>query len=221
MRKRRKKFTWFPTLGEEFQESPSTSFWSQDDLINPQDTLIQAIPVLNDVTQSIESQAQSSLRDEVEGQEYLIERIVGRIWGSVTQDPTSDNAWLIAIACFALAVCPVDADGNLALGFNDIDPLLASNVDKSYIVRRTSTLWNNVQAENGLGPTNIQNDGPDYGLIDSRSVRRVRRNERLFAIWSLNFVENLGTAGEVFFPHGFDLRVLGAMRKAKGDSTLR
>lgn len=227
MRRRiKRKYTWLPILPTDVGEGvPGASWFHNTVLVDPaQDTAFtQAVEITYDETVTdAGSEGDNTLRDRVEGQEFIIERIVGKVWAAVAQDTTSDNAWRVAIAGFALAVLPTTNTGQQVLQESDFNPLVADNMDKSYMFRRTSTLWNNAQPQNGLlGPTNMQNDGPDYGFVDARSVRRVHRDERIYAIFSVQFMENIGTPTETEWSYGYDLRILGAMRKAKNTSAFK
>lgn len=224
----RKKFTWFPISPTTFDTEgvPGATWFHNTEIWSPNLDRAQVswVAVLNDQTPQEDDDPSGSnftLRDKVEGQEYIIERIVGKTWATVSQSSNSDDDWRVAIVANALAVLPFHNDGSEDFALDDINPLVADNADKPFIWRRTATLWNNVQPQNNLlGPTNMQNDGPEYGMVDARSVRRVHKNERLVFITAVQSMENIGTPGTgLEWSYGYDLRILGAMRRARNTST--
>lgn len=229
MRAKRRKYTWFPVLPTLIgPETPAATWITFTDLVDPQNdgATVVAVPLLNDVTQQATSATDITLRDEVEGNEYVTERIVGRCWGTIEQSDISDNAWRSAIMSFGIAVIPVNDDMSQqdtpALVPDDYNPLGADTSDKRWMFRQVWTLWNNIQPQSGfLGPTNIANTGPDYGLIDCKSISRVRRNERLFMVFAMQFMEHIGSPTTLLnYSWGYDVRVLGAMRRAQRRTTL-
>jgi len=231
MRRRRKRFTWFPinpTVSGLSQPEAVTWFHQTQQVVldfeTGQSAFQTAIEILPDDTLQTSDQDQGvSLRDLVEGQEYVVERIVGKVWGAAEQAPTSDdNAWKTIIVGMGIAVLPYGDDGELELAPEDYNPLRADNAQNPWMWRRTYTLWNNLVPEiNTLGPTAVQNDGPEYGFVDVKSVRRVRREQRLTMCVAVDTMEILGDGDTVEFAWGYDFRVLGAMRKASNKSTFK
>jgi len=230
MRKRRRKFNWFPinpTMSG--IESPRAVTWFHQssqitlDLELGDSAFLTAVEVLPDGTQQSSTQDEgTSLRDLVEGQEYVIERIVGKVWGAIEQDDTQDDSWKTAIIGMGLAILPYADDGGLTLEPEDYNPLSADNAQNPWMWRRTWTMWNNTQPNlHTLGPTNIQNDGPEYGFVDVKSVRRVRREQRLTMCVAVDTMEIVGNGTVAEFAWGYDFRVLGAMRKARNSSTFK
>lgn len=236
MRKRKRQFTWIPVLPTvvERSEGPNeavTWFNQQTGIVlgEPGRAFLSAINILPDHLDTYDPAQpdQASLRDIVEGQDYVVERIVGKIWGSVgpASGAPSDNDWLNLIIGAGIGVMPYDDNDTLSLSDDEIDPLLQGNSGNPWQWRRTWTLWNmttNAGISAGLGPTSIQNDGPEYGFVDIKSVRRIRREERLTLVVSVHLMEGLGVgAASNIFNWGYDFRVLGAMRKAHNKSDFK
>lgn len=181
-----------------------------------------------------------SLRDVVEGQSWLCKRLVGKCWGAFSQSgdlgTIPPETPLEIIVCMAVAVLPVDDNGFLDLTADEIDPLLSANVQQPWMWRRTWTLYNNTGAQQvggepgggfSTGPTNITNVAAgtyDAGHVDTRGVsRRIRREQRLFWITTARTLR--GSAGEgegpASFSWGYDLRILGAMRRERNRSSFK
>lgn len=225
MRRRKSKYTWLPviptTVGAEL---PGASWFNSTAQVNLNEigpVFSQALNIVPDDTISAdEDTGETTLRDLVEGQEYVVERIVGRVWGGLQQQSASES-WQAAIFGIGIAVMPYEDNDTIALNNDSIDPLGASNADGSWMYRNIWTIWNNTNSASGvLGPTNIANSGPDYGFVDTRSVRRVHRNERLTIVMSAHVMSVIsGGFDTTELQWGYDLRVLGQMRRARGQST--
>lgn len=222
MRKRRKQYTWMPVIPTTIgPETPGASWYDTENNVSPTagPTILQAFNIVPDDTiNADEVSSETTLRDAVEGQEYIVERIVGRVWGTVQQSDTL-NSWERAMLGIGIAVMPYEDNDTLALNDASVDPLGAANSDGSWMYRGIWPIYNNISGDLVLGPTNIANCGPDYGFVDARSVRRVHRNERLTIVFSLHFMSPGTAVEQVIVNYGYDLRVLGAMRKAQGQST--
>jgi len=181
-----------------------------------------------------------SLRDVVEGQSWLCKRLVGKVWGSLGQ--TGDlgeeipSVTLEALLCMAIAVLPVDDNGFLDLTDDEIDPLRAENAQQPWMWRRTWKLYNNTAAQQSAGdaggsfmtgPTNIANTGSgtyDAGHLDTRGVsRRIRREQRLFFVTTARNMRGTPDNGQLAnqITWGYDLRVLGAMRRERNRSAFK
>jgi len=241
-RRRRSRYTWFPIVPTFVGESTTGVAWyNTATIISPDQgsTLGPpvAIPVLSDQDIQVSQATQDpiSLRDRVEGKDYAIERIVGKIWASVSQEVAEDPGHYVAMAtlfCAALAVLPVDDDGNPDISSSDYDPLEANNTMQPWIWRRTWTLYNNLAVPvepQAQGPRSIGEYGSvmDGGHLDAKSARRVRREQRLFVIFQATTLQNAVNGGDPNQPrsttlsYGYDLRVLGAMRRARNESTFK
>lgn len=223
MRRRRKKYTWMPVIPTALgPEIPGASWYDGSAVVNitdPGQIYSAAFNIVPDDTINADEVVQeTTLRDAVEGQEYVVERVVGRVWGAVSQQDEPET-WLRCLIGIGIAVMPYEDNDTLALNDASIDPLGASNSDGSWMYRSIWPIFNNSNPEAILGPTNIANCGPDYGFVDTRSVRRVHRNERLTIVFSFHCMDLVTPGAAATINFGYDLRVLGAMRKAQGQST--
>lgn len=164
------------------------------------------------------------MRDIIEGQEYFIDRIVGKTWVDFVRDPDED-AILQVLECVAIAVLPVEDDGNtIALTDADFNPLNGNNSMGRYIWRRTWMLYNNGNTSRELdGPETVNSYGSvmDGPHVDAKTRARVRKNERLFWLQTGIALSSIGEPGTYTVNHGFDLRIHGALRRARNQSTFR
>lgn len=232
MRRRKQKFTWFPvlptTFGSEGGGSNNVSWYKGDLLLttgtDPGDgPNTDAIPILPDATEQVGEAENQSLRDYVEGQDYILKRIVGKFNVVLTQGREANNTDFIVGAGFA--VLPVrDDDNNPALPNPDYDPLQADNSTAPWIWRRTWVLSDTVG--NPTAPLGAQAnwqygsvmDGPH---IDTKSARRITREQRLFLCVSVANMGPFQLTNDVQLVYSYDVRVLGAMRKARNRSTFK
>lgn len=227
---RRAGGTWLPPLptfygendeGVTFYESFATA-----GAVGEKPTLTY-IPVVTDATPNVDAAVggvNHSLRDVVEGQEYVLKRAVGKFFAAPQQLESQASAWLVMV-CAALAVLPVE-DSNPsapALEDDDMNPLLAQNAMSPWLWRRTWILSNNLTPNTYLYyPNSTAGYGSvmDGGHIDTKGVsRRIRREQRLFMLVAAQTLQS----GEnpMTFHWGYDLRFFGAMRKARGQSTFK
>jgi len=226
MRRRKSKYAWLPVIPTALgPEVPGASWYHTTAQVNLNEingtVFQQALNLVPDDTITAdEDTEETTLRDLVEGQEYVVERIVGRVWGGLQQQSASEG-WQAAIFGIGIAVMPYEDADTIALNDVSIDPLGAANSDGSWMYRNIWTIWNNTNNASGvLGPTNIANSGPDYGFVDTRSVRRIHKNERLTIVASCATMAAInGGTDTTELQWGYDLRVLGQMRKARGQST--
>lgn len=232
MRRRRNRATWFPVLGVGDPGAQVTYDLRNFDFSAQPN--VQAIPLIPDATPYVDTSiaGDHSLRDIVEGQTCLIERIVGKIVWGVDQfvppgepTPTTPN---VGIFCTAFAVLPTDDAGSPAIPSDEYDPLLANNSAQPWLWRRTWVLANNQIAGLSDGGFNhpasneffaSRDDGPH---IDTKGTKRaIRREERIFMIHSTRSADNevwdFNGASQVIA----DLRVLGMMVKAKNRSSFK
>lgn len=235
--RRKQRYTWFPInptfIGE--NSTPWTFYYGTSEVpavIGGTPTIV-AVPILQDQDQQTgQSDDGISLRDRVEGKDYALERVVGKVWCSLSQltaDGVGEYTATQALVAMGLAILPVDDNtGQPSLNDRDYDPLVADNSAAPWMWRRTWLLYNNLATPSPIftGPTNIGSYGSvmDGGHVDVKSARRVRREQRLF--WCLSVV-TIGTTGSGDVPvsqdisWGYDFRVLGAMRKARNESTFK
>jgi len=243
-RKRRNRYTWFPQLGTSYgieTQLDSTAFEVQDAIESGSVEGIlstpSAIPLLPDQDETGDSAA-GSLRDKVEGKDYILKRVVGKTWGGLNQNPPDAPNLIVPqriIFCLAFAVLPVKDDDFTPEGStDDYGPLYSQNTNKPWMWRRTWVWYNNLGVDPSVleatnpqytGPTNILNTAAgvmDAGHIDIKVSRRVRKNERIFAIvqWQLLSTGGGDTTQVSYMHWGIDLRYLGAMRRAQNKSVL-
>lgn len=243
-RRRSRRYTWFPIFGTDYETAPpaqgEVTFYHDAGNLSLSAPVaigqlgnIIAIPLLRD--SDIDSDTvgeQISLRDRVEGKDYFVERVVGKTWAALKQEQAGSEEEIGAavIVATAFAVLPVNEAGQPAQPGEQYSPLRANNSAQPWMWRRTWTLWNNLALDLGgnfyTGPTNVASYGSvaDGGHIDIKSVRRVRREERLFIIAQAALLQNaagntseINTSMEIVW--GYDVRVLGAMRRARNQST--
>lgn len=231
MRRRRNRGTWLPldatfygeeTLGRTFfnttLELPSNTASEGERLA------IRATPIAFDVTTDTNSLGAVNMRDVTEGQEYFLDRVVGKMWASMLQEEGEND--LTALVCMAMAILPVSDQNPTVpeLPNDDMDPLLAQNAMAPWIWRRTWVLSNNAAANTGFFyPNNTGAYGSvmDGGHTDAKTKRRIRKEQRLFHVTSVYTTSVVNTATTMYLDIGFDLRLHGAMRKARNTSTFR
>lgn len=234
-RRRRSNGAWLPIaptywgdseLGTTTYQSTLTFNSNQDQ----GDSTIVATPLVLDQTQEIDTTDPGvSMRDLVEGQEYLLQRVVGQVWMAAEQltpgDPTSPHSigWL---GCIALAVLPVDDIDPQTPGIpaQDWNPFLAQNVMQPWLWRRTWRLSNNLSGIYYQYPPTSSHYGGNAngGFLDTKGTkRRIRKEQRLFLIAG-GMVLDITTGEDISqMQFGLDLRVFGGMRRAKNTSTFK
>lgn len=241
-RRRRRGGSWLPLVGTLFNDGQPDSTWftfsadwgagsapSIGDRFSfgaaPTDT-VGAFVLTQDDTPDVDNpDAGSSLRDFVEGQEYLLERVVGKIYCGFGRTAGQVNT---AIVAAGLAVLPVEdgAPTTPAMNIDDYDPLLARNAQAPWLWRRTWLLSNQgIDSEFPYFPeTNVGygslGDGPH---LDTRGTkRRIRKEQRIFLCASAQVRNNASSGAETsFIDFTVDLRLFGAMRKGKNISTFK
>lgn len=228
-RRRRAQYRWFPADPTFYGESQTGSYYWTNILAGEPGASgeIFATAVLPDQSYNDAQAGQSdnmTLRDYVEGQDYILKRMVGKVWGSLEQVNAADHVNSVILS-MGFAILPVDDDTNApALDSVDYDPLNPSNSMNPWIWRRTWILANllgpdtNFYYPNNLGAYGSVMDG---GHVDSKSARRVTREQRLFYIAAARTIESTGVVPEVQIQVGFDIRCLGAMRKGRNQSTFK
>lgn len=236
-RNRRNRATWFPVLGFENVQGQGLSTVDVRELtVNAVGTPnVIAIPIIPDIDTPVESGQGTadgapvrSLRDIVEGQSCLIERIVGNIVWSVELNLTQGVNSNTALACSAIAVLPTvdDGSGDPAIPADEFDPLRADNSANPYLWRRVWALGDTAPNVNGFAtglPTNnLYGSLAEGSKIDTKGTKRmIRREQRIFLIHSVlqPFPGAEGT--DMFLRVYADLRVIGQMVKAKNRSSFK
>lgn len=235
-RRRRNRATWFPILGFENATGQGLStvdirLFTVDPTGAPNVLVIPIIPDIDIDPEAGQGTAGGapirSLRDMVEGQSCIIERVVGNIqWEMVQAGAGTDEAQR-AICCSALAVVPTadGTNGDPAIAATELDPLRADNSSQPWLWRRVWVLGdsrNTTELTTGLPSNNCFGSLAEGSKIDTKGVRRaIRREERLFLIHSVlqpfPGVEQTEAETRVYT----DLRVIGRMVKATNRSNFK
>lgn len=243
-RKRGNRGTWLPVLptaltqdeGETQYATWYESPYSIPSSLSAYNQTPVAVPLLPDFTLQDEDlsglNSQATMRDLVEGQDYLLKRTVGKVWATATNRAQTGLPSGPYLFCLAIAVLPVqDEQQNVpAMPASDYSPLLSSNSQQPWMWRRTWLLQNTIQA--AALPTDLPAYGAqstwqygsvaDGGHLDSKVMRRVRKDQRLFIVAQ---GAQLLAGEDAEFPQdirwGYDLRFFGAMRRASNKSTFK
>jgi len=246
MRKRRKtRYTWMPALGGTVNSGESakgnTGFGFLQTIANDatafNSTVISLVPDETFLPDQANTN-QVSLRDFTEGQDWLLKRIVGKCVVGVErtrQVVTETTSWANVTCCAAFFVARAQDDNQELpdLTIDEYDPLESQNVRQPWIWRRTWVLSDGGVADNtrtNLLPAffsdNIQYtnamDGPH---IDAKTARRIRREERLWFVFSaVPFTHAADDGGAVSastmrLSVNVDYRILGTLRKSNNRST--
>lgn len=207
-KRRKQKYTWFPTLGQEStitvgegQQSYGVSYISGlvevsgGPAAGPGPTDIYVTPIVPDQTFQVDDaqEESSTLRDFTEGQDWLLKRIVGSLQVMYAQisHTTQDQSAKFCTVGAAFFVARADEDDpNIPAGKpEEYDPLALRQIREPWIWRKIWRLQNTGQATLSPNPGNIpQNNtfltagnsmSPD---IDSKVARRIRREERLWFV---------------------------------------
>jgi len=235
-RTRRTRYNWFPVLPSfgGFEDAPGVTFYEGNgSWTGPSEEYeIQGpdlVPLLPDSTDQTGAGIENgSLRDLVEGQDYILKRIVGKFWaGFRAQADPNEGVFVPRIIIGAgIAVLPVGDDQQTPVGpSNDYHPLLSDNTQNPWIWRRTWILA--VQGTENLygfpSTTVAYGSIADGGHVDSKVARRVTREQRLFisvGSAALDVATGPGLQTSTY-NWGYDFRFLGAMRKARNRSTFK
>lgn len=256
MRRRKHRVSWFPNLGTAYgDENPYITTTQQLELIPELSSSSQpgqvsgsllCVPVTQDYTQSPDiSGTVESLRDFVEGQDYLLKRIVGSCHAYVNpqvNSTTVGETWpLLILTAGFLVARAIDAD-QTAVGLDDadVDPYARQNIQQPWIWRRQWLLSNPGAAENhspsttgryagipsGIPSTNLTRGTLREGsFIDSKIARRITKEHRLWfsataqglslSDLTMSGARNLQPIVQLLL----DIRILGAMRRGKNVSS--
>lgn len=238
-RRRRNRATWFPVLGFQNGGSDDQGLVTVDTrvfTIAPTGgTNVLAVPIIPDIDIPVEAGQGiqdgvpvRTLRDIVQGQSCLVERIVGNIQWEIEQSSAAGIASNRAIVCSAVAVLPTvdDGSGDPDLTADEFDPLRANNSAQPWLWRRVWVLGNSAaviaNGSSGLPSNNTFGSLAEGSKIDTKGTKRmIRREERIFLIHSVlqPFPSNEGTA--IFARVYADVRVIGQMRAARNVSAFK
>lgn len=237
IKRKKRRYTWFPGLGQfravqgGNQELQNFTTFT----LTPIDGPAQAVfPIAADEGEDEDSgeEASSFLNDSL-GQDYFIERVVGKFFchcGVVETPPEGDaiGTMLVTAGIFVGPKAP-GAPGQ-ALGASSPDtysPLLAMNVDQPWMWRNTWLIGNPGKTLTsglfgGIPVSNVTGHGEAGPHLDIRSVRRVHKNERLFLAVSAEQAYPFESAVNIpTVQISYDLRILGALRRARNESNYR
>lgn len=240
--RRRRKFTWLPTIGTTGVDegSPANSAQIADVLVRSQagflgipDSVV--FPIINDFPQEPYGVNQGSTEEgigEIIGNEYIIERIVGEIFlGYTSPNGTSGNATaLVTCGIFIARADASQAAQPIGLSANNYSPQALENIREPWMFYRTWLLagqivqsgnpftfnsgFNQGRTNFGINAGGSMYEGPH---VDIKSVRRVRQDERCYLTVSAQGYNPLGertTTNDGLLEIVVNLRALGALRKA-------
>lgn len=231
-RRRGSRGTWLPIDPTFYgEETLARTYFDTQNLLdfdtegNGSRLLCAAIPIAFDQTQQTDADPAATMRDVTEGQEYFLDRVVGKCWAALQTDVGGETpeAAVEAIVCFGLAILPVnDNNEQPALLTDDYDPLLSQNVMAPWIWRRTwilagggPNIWNYPSALWQYGSV------MDGAHVDAKTKRRIRKEQRLFGIWAVHKITAVATTLGLNFSYGHDFRLHGALRRARNKSTFK
>lgn len=233
MRRRKRNGTWLPIIPTTFGDEPSTidATWYETTLtwpqgnLSPGDSAQNAFPLTYDDSALQFNDDNASLRDKTEGQDYVLERIVGKGWFR-NDGNAGESALREVIACLAFGVFPTTQEGGIALPEYEWNPLFAQNAQQPWIWRRTWRLSQTGVWTGGTGAFPISTagyTGLDGGHIDTRgSKRRITKEHRVYIIAAAQVVVedadvDPGVINQMSW--GYDLRLFGGLRKPRNNSS--
>lgn len=223
--KRRNRGTWFPILATEAEEAPygATFFRYSDDITGASGpySAATATPLVADFTENDTNQAGVSLRDFVEGQSWLCNRVVGQVFAEFGSAAQTTNE---IVAAAGLAVLPSDETGAPALENGEFAPFNAANSANPWLWRRTWLLRNPGQTDSALGRVPACNilygDMRSGPFLDTKgSKRMITREQRLFFITQIATPSLIEPTDDPTVIWTYDLRVFGQMVRTKNRST--
>lgn len=239
-RKRKQRFTWFPTAGSRFNDGEFTSqsngiqipFISAPLLAGSTDGNF-VCPLTVDFTpeEGDNTNAGFSLRDIVEGQDWLLKRIVGKCFlaaGGATGEIA--EVWTAVRVTAGIFVARADESDQSFPDLLEVEynPAAQQNIMNPWVWRRQWMLGNanggsdsieRFPTDNLVAPSVM--DGPH---IDSKVSRRIIKEHRLFFTlkvdgWSPDGRPSVTDENQPSVAGWLDVRILGAMRKGKNASS--
>jgi len=245
MRRRRGfKGTWFPINSDTFVEGPGDPLQAAP-LEGTQGCGTAATgPETSIRVLTYDQPAElAPLLNDALGQEYALRRIVGKLhiwWQDTTNGSTSLDLYTAQIAAGFFVARAQSSEGNedlpegavnnsvtgFATGattFEQYSPLSAGAIREPWIWRRTWVLGNPPSSDGNLTQTRgvLPVTNIDYGSvldgphIDAKTRRRVRQDERLFFVMTGRMLDGGGGTVSLNFNWTLDVRLFGAMRKAR------
>jgi len=225
-KRKRNRGTWLPLLPTFIGESDVGLTYYDGTLTFPNtvlegDTTVIALPLTLDETPDVDNASGIvTLRDMVEGQDYICDRVVGNVWASV---PANAERIGEILFCCALAVLPVDDNvpTNPSIQPEDYNPFFAQNAQAPWYYRRVWHLRNPAFGDI-TGPHEIGMMGYTGSIIDTMGVkRRIGKEQRLFLVAAAAVLSHGGASSSDFVRFGYDVRVFGHMVKGRNKSTFK
>lgn len=204
---------------------------------NAAQQLTQHYPIVPDFTVFPDGTTAHTLRDDVEGQDWILKRIVGRFMLNLVDGVdiwTNGETWpqVLLTAGFFVARATDDDQEDPDLSPAELDPQANDNVRQPWIWRRTWLLQSPAAGASGISRIgNFAKSTYDFGnsieggTIDTKIARRIRREERLWLSLSTMGYQNDTTSVtgnlvlQPMIAGLIDLRILGAMRRSNNRST--
>jgi len=231
-RKRRNRGTWLPLDASVLSDGgPGLTYFTTTVGLSPnigERTALTTVPVAFDVTRQTPTSpaiGDLTMRDLTEGQDYFLDRIVGKVDAELDGNEGETGSQILdIILCMAFAILPVEDDGQtVALSDADFDPFLAQNTMAPFIWRRTWKLYNDLNPVTGAERTRPSTIGQygsvmDGGHVDAKTRRRIAQNQRLFFMMQAITTGILGPAQAGSITFGFDVRLHGALRRNRNKS---
>lgn len=238
----RRKFTWFPTLGSaSAQGNPhvlSGRSFSVQVLPNNTGPVINTfiLPVVPDAPLNEQDAAVGEGRlVQAIGNEWFLERIVGKLFlAQGLGVATAAAATLVGAGFFVARANDVNSGGGIGTPVGsasvaerneNYSPIHDNVIREPWLWRRTWILGGQAGSATFQGFTfaplfngfyGSVSDGPH---IDAKSVRRIGNDERLWlAVSTASLILSEAQSDNLVTGY-LDIRVLGALRKAKGKST--
>lgn len=242
-RKRKTRYTWLPVTGSNRGGGEGTYEYNARGIPSLQTPVVSGTPgpqqnvfaVIPDTTSN--PGGDSSLADVVQGQDWILKRIVGKIHLQCTAQSTGTlrgTIWsqvLVSVGFF-IARAQDQAQTTVDLDQIEVEPMSRLNTMNPWIWRRTWILSNPAYTRSAASLLpQWPNTTAGYGSmaegshIDSKVSRRILREHRLWCVTSTvggdpEFDTVTGTLASQPTVDGFiDLRVLGAMRRGRNVSS--
>lgn len=242
--RRKQRNVWFPVLGARWVNGqdtyPSSNFYLRTD---PVQTVlafgadIQVTAITKDFTQepssAVSIAGDASLRDVVEGQSWMLTRLVGKLHltcRSDAGDPLDPAvAWGQVLVTAGFFVAPADdTDQNFpAASALTYDPANVDNIQNPWIWRQSWILGSPLTTQIGLDnfPMTNESTQPSGPFFDSKVKRRIQREHRLWFVLSTIGWDGLrsdvsgSTENQPYIDALLDVRVLGHMVRARNTSS--
>lgn len=256
-RRRRRRGTWLPPLGHIINFGEDTvrrvtfriggAGQYLEPSVDPTVTVHQVFPIVPDFTTEVDSSGTYTLRDQVQGQAWQLNRLVGKIHlqaqGPQNQtgwDPQDGANWPNCIVTAGFFVAPVDSE-NIAAQFTPMmtpvayDPTQQLNSTNPWIWRRTWMLSNPAASfatdqrvimkaagplSNAVAPSSLEGQH-----IDSKVKRFINREHRLFLVvavngWDSDWVSMTAQDNQQMNVAGLlDVRIYGTLRAQRNQSS--